>query len=65
LPAIAAHYRLTRRELEVVQGVLRGHSNQTIADLMKVTQYTVKKHLTRVFDKVGVDSRTQLMSLIS
>lgn len=65
LPAIAAHYRLTRRELEVVEGVLRGHSNQTIADFMKVTQYTVKKHLTRVFDKVGVDSRTQLMSLIS
>ena len=65
LPAIAAHYRLTRREIEVVEGVLRGHSNQTIADLLGVTQYTVKKHLTRVFDKVGVDSRTQLMSLIS
>jgi DNA-binding CsgD family transcriptional regulator len=65
LPAIAAHYRLTPRELEVVQGVLRGHSNQTIAELMQVTPYTVKKHLTRVFDKVGVDSRTQLMSLMS
>jgi DNA-binding CsgD family transcriptional regulator len=65
LPAIAAHYRLTPRELEVVQGVLRGLSNQTIADLLRVTTHTVKKHLTRAFDKVGVDSRTQLMSLIS
>lgn len=65
LPAIAAHYRLTQRELEVVQGVLRGQSNQTIAHLLRVTPHTVKKHLTHVFDKVGVDSRTQLMSLIS
>jgi DNA-binding CsgD family transcriptional regulator len=65
LSAIAAHYRLTRRELEVVQYVLRGHSNQTIAQLMRITPYTVKKQLTRVFDKVGVDSRAQLMSLVS
>lgn len=65
LPAIAAHYRLTARELEVVQCVVRGHSNQTIAHLLGITPYTVKKHLTRIFDKVGVDSRTQLMSLIS
>jgi DNA-binding CsgD family transcriptional regulator len=64
LSIIASHYRLSPRELEVVEQVLRGHSNQTIADSMGVKTETVKKHLTRVFDKVGVDSRTQLMSLL-
>jgi DNA-binding CsgD family transcriptional regulator len=65
LMSIAQHYRLSRREVQVVSHVLRGHSNQTIADLLGVTNDTVKKHLTRVFDKIGVDSRTQLMSLVS
>jgi DNA-binding CsgD family transcriptional regulator len=65
LRSIAQHYRLSPRELQVVSHVLRGHSNQTIADLLGVTNDTIKKHLTRVFDKIGVDSRTQLMSLVS
>ncbi|MEO5739625.1 MAG: helix-turn-helix transcriptional regulator [Vicinamibacterales bacterium] len=65
LKAIAAHYRLSARELQVVEYVIRGHSNRTIAELMTLTTDTVKKHLTRVFDKIGVDSRTQLMSLVS
>jgi DNA-binding CsgD family transcriptional regulator len=65
LMSIAQHYRLSPREVQVVSYVLRGYSNQTIADSLGVTNDTVKKHLTRVFDKVGVDSRTQLMSLVS
>jgi DNA-binding CsgD family transcriptional regulator len=65
LMSIAQHYRLSPREVQVVSQVLRGHSNQTIAEFLGVTNDTVKKHLTRVFDKVGVDSRTQLMSLVS
>lgn len=65
LSVIAQHYRLSPKELTVVGHVIRGHSNQTIADLMKVSTDTVKKHLTSVFDKLGVDSRTQLMSLVS
>ena len=64
LTAIAHHYRLSPRELNVVEHVIRGHSNQTIADLMKISTDTVKKHLTSVFDKLGVDSRAQLMSLV-
>lgn len=65
LMSIAKHYRLSPREAQVVSYVVRGHSNQTIAQLLGVTDDTIKKHLTRVFDKVGVDSRTQLMSLVS
>jgi DNA-binding NarL/FixJ family response regulator len=47
-----------------VEYVIRGHSNQAIAAQMNVSTDTVKKHLTNIFDKLGVDSRTQLVSLI-
>lgn len=62
--AIARHYDLSPREFEVAVLVLRGLSNRTIAQALSITSDTVKKHMTKVFDKVGVDSRLQLMSLI-
>lgn len=64
LAAIADHYRLSTRERRVVEFVIRGHSNQSIAALMHVSPDTVKKHLTNIFDKLGVESRTQLVSMV-
>jgi ATP/maltotriose-dependent transcriptional regulator MalT len=64
LSAIAQHYGLSTRERRVVEFVIRGHSNQSIATEMHVSEDTVKKHLTSIFDKLGVDSRTQLVSLV-
>ena len=53
--------RLTPREAEVVAGVLRGWDNQLIADDLKCSLGTVKKHLQHVFDKLGVSSRAALL----
>lgn len=53
--------RLTPREAEVVAAVLRGWDNQLIADELKCTLNTVKKHLQHVFDKLGVPSRAALL----
>lgn len=53
---------LTRREVEVVEGVLRGWDNKLIAEHLSCSIGTVKKHLQRVFDKLGVDSRGALMN---
>ena len=64
LSVIAHHYRLTPKEHRVVEHVLRGLSNRAIAKVMNVSVETVKKHLTSVFAKLGVDSRTQLVSLV-
>lgn len=55
-------YGLSTRESQVLELVLRGYSNRDIADSLAVTVGTTKKHLTRIFDKVGVDSRAQLIS---
>ena len=55
-------YGLSRREAQVVELVLHGHSNRDIAVLLGVAPTTVKKHLTHIFDKVGLDSRARLLS---
>jgi DNA-binding CsgD family transcriptional regulator len=64
LSAIAQHYGLSTRERRVVEYVIRGHSNHVIAAQMHVSTETVKKHLTNIFAKLGVQSRTQLVSFV-
>lgn len=49
---------LTSRELGVLSLVAQGLSNKRVAAHLGVTEATVKAHLLRTFDKLGVDSRT-------
>lgn len=53
-------FNLTARELEIVRGVLNGYANKEIASQLRVTEDTVKHHLTSIFDKTGVSSRLEL-----
>lgn len=55
--------RLTARELEVTTHVLEGWDNQLIADELGCSVATVKKHLQRVFDKLGLSSRVALLAV--
>ena len=50
---------LTPRELEVLQLIAEGDSNQTIADQLVITLSAVKKHTGNIFRKLNVTSRTQ------
>lgn len=52
--------RLTGREREVAQLVLAGASNAAIARQLAMSEATVKTHLTRIYAKLGIRSRTQL-----
>jgi LuxR family maltose regulon positive regulatory protein len=49
---------LTPRELEVLRLLAAGRSNREIAETIVVTLDTVKKHVTHVLDKLGVNNRT-------
>lgn len=60
-----SRYRLSRREAEVVELVLLGYRNRDIATTLGTSPATIKKHLTHIFDKVGVDTRTQLIARIA
>ena len=52
---------LSKRELEVVKCLVQGMTNRQIADQMGLSQHTIKNYLFRVFDKLGVSSRTELL----
>ena len=51
---------LTRRERELVELVRQGLRNRDIAAELGVTEGTVKVYLHAIFDKFGVDNRTEL-----
>lgn len=51
--------QLTPRELEVLAALAHGMSNRDIADFLYVTEYTVKKHVSQILDKLSLADRTQ------
>ncbi len=55
---------LTPREMEVVLLVVEGLSNREIAEKLCIVEKTVENHLTSVYDKLHVKSRTQLIRLV-
>jgi len=55
------HELLTPRESQVVALVAEGMSNRDIAKELDLSEHTVKKYLFRIFDKLGVSSRVELV----
>ena len=58
IDAIALCFKLTPREAEVLYWVVKGKINRDIGDILGSSPMTVKKHLERVFAKLGVETRT-------
>jgi LuxR family maltose regulon positive regulatory protein len=54
--------QLTPREMEVLELLAVGDSNQTIADKLVITVRTVKKHTSNIYGKLGANSRTQAVA---
>jgi DNA-binding CsgD family transcriptional regulator len=50
---------LTRREREVMDLIAAGLSNRQIADLLVVSQKTVKNHICRIYQCIGIHERSQ------
>jgi DNA-binding CsgD family transcriptional regulator len=51
--------RLTAREIEVLAWVAQGKTNAEAAELLTIAPGTVKKHLDRIYEKLGVGTRTE------
>jgi len=52
---------MTKRETEVVRLAVEGLSNREIGQQLGLTEHTVKNYLFRVFDKLGVSNRVELV----
>lgn len=61
-PTRAPTATLSPRELEIVRMVAKGLPNKTIASVLQISAWTVSSHLRRVFGKLGVTSRTEMVS---
>ncbi len=53
-------FGLTARELEVVTLITEGSTNKHIAETFGISEETVKRHLTNIFNKLGVGNRLEL-----
>lgn len=58
----APRVSLSSREIEVLELVAAGRSNSEVADLLFVSERTVKSHLAHIFSKLDVSSRTAAVS---
>lgn len=54
---------LTEREAEVLRLLAAGQTNKAISQALHITEGTVKLHLYRVYQKLGVNSRTEAMRI--
>jgi two-component system nitrate/nitrite response regulator NarL len=54
---------LSARERQVIEYLASGRTNQEIAESLGLSRHTIKNYLFRIFDKLGVSSRTELLYL--
>jgi DNA-binding NarL/FixJ family response regulator len=54
---------LTAREVEVLKQVAGGNRNRDIADLLSISEETVKVHIKHIMDKLGASDRTQAIAI--
>lgn len=59
-----AELQLTERESEIARLLLKGLSNAEIADILRISEKTVKQYLTQVFLKANVSGRGEFFSSI-
>jgi DNA-binding NarL/FixJ family response regulator len=56
--------RLTEREREVARLVSQGATNRDIASTLSITQRTVKAHIGHAFEKLGVNNRVAMATML-
>ena len=54
-------YGLTPRESEIVSRIVNGLTNKELAEQFGISEDTIKRHLSNIFDKVGASNRLELV----
>ena len=55
---------LSSREFEIIEWIKSGKTNQEIAQILNISQNTVKSHLKRIFQKLNVSKRAQAVAIL-
>ncbi|MFA9392609.1 MAG: LuxR C-terminal-related transcriptional regulator [Prolixibacteraceae bacterium] len=61
--ALSLFYEISKREVEIIELICEGLTNQQIADSLFISLQTVKDHTSRIYLKTQVKNRTQLANL--
>jgi DNA-binding CsgD family transcriptional regulator len=62
--SLARRFSLTPAQVKVVCLLCRGMTSREIADELRVSSETVRKHVAAVFDKTGVNKRSAVVALV-
>lgn len=62
-PTLARTQALTQREIEILRMLAEGMANKTIARQIHISEHTVKFHVSSIFTKLGVSSRTEAVTI--
>ncbi|WP_348641823.1 response regulator transcription factor [Terriglobus albidus] len=57
------HEALSRREIEVLQQISKGNRNCDIAELLFISEETVKGHIKHIMGKLGASDRTEAVAI--
>ena len=61
---LKAMYKITEREVQIVQHLCEGHTNKDTADILEITENTLKTHITNIYNKLNVNNKVELMNLL-
>lgn len=62
--AVKTHFDLSDREIDVVKCLCRGDTNKAIGEQLFISDLTVKGHLKHIYEKLGVHTRSAVVSAI-
>jgi len=54
--------QLTQRELEILKGMISGHTDRKIAESLYISEHTVRSHIKSLYRKLGVSSKSQAVA---
>lgn len=57
-------YKISKREIEIINQLLKGHSYKKISDETFISLSTVKSHVSNIYKKIGIKSRHELFSIL-
>ena len=64
LSQIRLLYRITPREMEIIQRIMDGGANAAIAAQLSISENTLKRHISNIYNKMGVNNKIELFRLM-